>query len=290
MIEVLDHGYVKLVDYMGSDERIIESARMSTNKGFLGWKMYNHWECPLCGYVRIMDEKTPGVFCPNLVCNQRVMFIDKKKSHNGDIGLLRTLFTKGHTTPFEMCVATFEVQAPIFVFREWHRHRTQSYSEFSARYAPMPDIPLYIPDASRLQMISATNKQAQGITGNGVSNAQADNFISDMEEFQIQVTKLYQNALKNGIPKELARLFIPVSQYSKMRASANLLNWIRFLRLRMPDDAQWEIRQYANVIYHELTKLFPRTMELFKEERHYVEEKKRQDEEIRQAHNRGEII
>src|SRR5258705_7564091 len=103
--KVLDHGYVQLVEHWGSDERIIEAARMSTSKGFEGW------------------EK--------------------------DAKLLKYLWAHKHLTPFEMAGASFEVQAPIFVFREWHRHRTQSYNEMSARYAPLPDLN-YVPTVARL--------------------------------------------------------------------------------------------------------------------------------------------
>src|SRR5690606_23323400 len=102
-MKVLDHGYVRLVEAWGSDERIIEAARMSTGKGFLGWG-------------------------------------PKEDGKPGDEKLLRYLWEHKHATPFEMAGLVVEVQAPIFVFREWHRHRTQSFSELSARYVPMPDL------------------------------------------------------------------------------------------------------------------------------------------------------
>lgn len=218
-IQVLDHGYLELIEHWGSDEKVIEAARMSTGKGFQGW--------------------------------------DK------DAKLLRYLYEHNHTTPFEMAGMTIEVQAPIFVFREWHRHRTQSYNEMSARYIPLPDVS-YTPTVERLQYDGGTNKQAQG--SQSVTNAIATNFQVDLEEFYIRVEQIYQEALRNGIPKELARIVLPVGRYSRMRASANLLNWLRFLRLRMATNAQWEIRQYALHTFNIMCDLFPKTMELFKEE------------------------
>lgn len=220
-INVLDDGYVEFIEQWGSDERIIEAARMSTNKGFQGWG----------------DKDKPG---------------DEK--------LLAYLYNHKHMTPFEMGGMIIEVQAPIFVFREWHRHRTQSYNELSARYTPLPSRH-YIPTIERLQIEGGTNKQAQG--SQKVTNAIAENFRTDLEELNNQIESLYQQALRDGIPKELARLPIPVSRYSRMRASANLRNWLQFLTLRMDLNAQWEIRQYANVIATLVENCFPKTYELF---------------------------
>src|SRR3990172_2230213 len=125
MTRVLDAGYIELVEHWGSDERIIEAARMSTGKGFQGWDK---------------DEK-----------------------------LLAYLYNNKHATPFEMAGMVIEVKAPIFVFREWHRHRTQSYNEMSARYIPLPD-ENYIPSVERLMMRGGTNKQAHAV----VSEISAD--------------------------------------------------------------------------------------------------------------------
>lgn len=217
-IEVLDHGYIELVESWGSDERIIEAARMSTDKGFQDW------------------EK--------------------------DAKLLKYLYEHKHTTPFEMAGLTIEVKAPIFVFREWHRHRTQSYNEMSARYIPLPD-ENYLPSEERLLLTSDTNKQAQGIQTLNPDDISV--YLDMIQETYEYCEKQYQYGLKIGIPKELARIIIPVGRYSKMRASANLLNWIKFLYLRMAPNAQWEIRQYANNLFNIMSELFPRTMELYKE-------------------------
>ena len=219
-MNILDAGSVRLVEYWGSDEAIIRSARMSTNKGFNGW--------------------------------------DK------DAGLLRYLYTHQHMTPFEMAGAIFEVKAPIFVFREWHRHRTQSYNEMSARYIPLPD-ENYIPTKDRLYANQGTtNKQAQG--AKQLDTIDALRWLAELERFYEGSQYLYQRGLAIGVPKELARLCVHVARYSKMRASANLRNWLGFLTLRQAEDAQWDIRQYADAVGAEIAQLFPRTWELFKGE------------------------
>jgi thymidylate synthase (FAD) len=225
--KVLDHGYVTLQTSWGSDADIIESARMSTQKGFQGWGT---------------PEKP------------------------GDEKLLRYLWEHKHSTPFEMAGATFEIQAPIFVFREHHRHRTQSYSEMSARYAPLPDLN-YIPTLDRIMLNAADgNKQAGAIKGAAeLTLEEARRYQAALMFHYARCQDFYEDALASGIPKEIARVILPVGRYSRMRASANLRNWLAFLTLRMDKAAQFEIRQYANVIHDELAKLFPRTIALFDE-------------------------
>jgi thymidylate synthase (FAD) len=156
--QVLDHGYVRLVESWGSDERVIEAARMSTQGGFRGWPD---------------DEK-----------------------------LLRYLYTNGHMTPFEMAGAIIEVQAPIFVFREWHRHRTQSYNEASARYAPLPAVD-YLPKLERVMMnAGGTNKQAGTIVdAEPLDEDFAREWQEDLDGFYRMAEALYQRGLEHGIPK-----------------------------------------------------------------------------------------
>lgn len=262
MREVLDHGYVKKIETWGSDEQIIEAARMSTNKGFLGW---GGWRCAndACSLQRFATgEEVPDDhgLCPKCGADDLV------GQKAGDERLLRYLYENKHMTPFEMGGLTIEVQAPIFVFREWHRHRTQSYNEMSARYTPLPDLN-YIPTVERL-MINAgtTNKQAGTISGSDVLTEQlAREFQFQLEIRYRQDEEFYQASLKAGIPKELARLVLPVGRYSRMRASANLRNWLGFLTLRSAPGAQWEIRQFAEAVSIEVAKAFPRTYLLFAE-------------------------
>lgn len=239
---VLDHGYVELIEAWGSDERIVEAARMSTNKGFQGWGHPAFWR----------DDTTEDGGKPTL-----------HPATVGDEKLLRYLWEHKHATPFEMAGMTVEVQAPIFVFREWHRHRTQSYNELSARYTPLPDVN-YVPSIERLMTSGGTNKQAQG-TGETLSLDGAEIFRGMLKECYDNAQRAYKTALSDGVPKELARLGLPVGRYSRMRASANLRNWLGFLTLRMNPAAQWEIRQYANEMAKIIEQQFPRTYTLFLE-------------------------
>jgi thymidylate synthase (FAD) len=138
----------------------------------------------------------------------------------------------------------------------------------SARYTPLPDVN-YIPSVERLMIGSdGKNKQAGTIKGADVlTEANARSFQDGLRLIYQHQQALYETSLQNGVPKELARVHLPVGRYSRMRASANLRNWLGFLTLRMAEDAQWEIRQYANTLCNVLTTLFPRTLALFLEGR-----------------------
>lgn len=266
-IDLLDHGYIKLIESYGSDERIIEAARMSTAKGFLGWGL--RWKCTDCGCLwrksehgwRLSDEQQ----APKACCENAFDFpnMEKMREVPGDEKLLARLWEHKHATPFEMAGMVIEVKAPILVFREWHRHRTQSYNEMSARYIPLPD-ENYIPSVERLLINSKTNKQAGVIAGaDELDEVGAEWFRTQLADMYHEQEELYQTALKMGVPKELARCHLPVGRYSVMRASTNLRNWLMFLTLRMASDAQWEIRQYANAVGVLIEQLHPRTWELF---------------------------
>lgn len=263
---VLDHGYVEYIEHWGSDERIIEAARMSTNKGFQGW---GRWECNLCGHSQPHDfnvslynpDKLDYDECPK--CRKRAYDGLDIKGGPGDEKLLAYLWNNKHATPFEMAGMVIEVQAPIFVFREWHRHRTQSYNEMSARYVPLPDMN-YMPTVKRLMLNSKTNKQAGTIKdAEELTAAGAETFQAMLTAMYAEQQNVYEKALVMGVPKELARIHLPVGRYSRMRASANLRNWLAFLTLRMDEKAQWEIRQFANEVGVLIAEHFPRTWELF---------------------------
>lgn len=233
-IKVLDHGYVRFVEGWGagdeimeSEAGIIEAARMSTQGAFRGWDR---------------DER-----------------------------LLRYLYEHKHTTPFEFAGAVFEIQAPIMVFRQWHRHRTQSYNEASARYCEMPAVD-YVPnDGGLVDRIMSTGKNKQAGANVPISSYEAREatrlFLRGLETLQGQAQSVYQAGLDLGIPREIARLALTVSRYSKMRASASLRNWLGFLTLRCDPHAQWEIRQYAVAVADLLGEHFPRTMALWNEAR-----------------------
>lgn len=257
-MKILDHGYLKLIEHWGSDERIIEAARMSTNKGFLGWGS----RCVNCKQPYSPPIGLYGTNdCACEHCNNCYT------AEPGDEKLLRYLWENKHLTPFEMAGLTVEVQAPIMVFREWHRHRTQSYNEMSARYIPLPDVN-YVPTVERLLLNSKTNKQA-GTAKDAVelTEGAAGGLMEEEREFNAIAERFYQKKLKFGVPKELARTHIGVSRYSRMRASASLRNWLGFLTLRMDKAAQWEIREYANAVGDIIAEKFPRSWSLFAEVR-----------------------
>ncbi len=284
-VELLDHGYIELVESWGSDERIIEAARMSTGKGFQGWGVEE--TCAKCGGSGTNEpENGPGSLCK--VCVGRRVAINKP----GDEKLLRYLYENSHVTPFEMAGMTIEVKAPIFVFREWHRPEEgleeahlQSfqipilavgdhgqlppvgvgYNEMSARYTPLPD-ENYVPTVERVLLNSKTNKQAGTIKEAAELTASAAfDLLMEEEALHKRLEDFYQRKLKAGFPKELARTHLPVSRYSRMRATGNLRGWLAFLTLRMAPSAQWEIRQYANAVGQLVAKVFPHTWELFAE-------------------------
>lgn len=258
-IDLLDHGYLGLIETWGSDERIIEAARMSTGKGFLGWGPMCPNATPHSDHLHDLRQKAgdPAVTC--ILCG-----VVKPKP--GDEKLLAYLWENKHATPFEMAGMVIEVQAPIFVFREWHRHRTQSYNELSARYAPLPDLN-YVPTIERLMVNSKTNKQAGTAAGADVLSKDGAAVFQRLLRDQYGKSEgLYQYGLDSGVPKELARLIVPVGRYSRMRAAANLRNWLAFLTLRMASAAQWEIRQYANAVGDLIAQAFPKTWTLFTKE------------------------
>lgn len=246
--EVLDHGYVLHIESWGSDERIIEAARMSTDKGFQGWGPFHTPEC-----YKKMTSTLPDT---RLECSCNF-------DNPGDEKLLKYLYEHKHMTPFEMGGLIIEVQAPIFVFREWHRHRTQSYNELSARYTELPDL-FYVPDIKRIQFgkQAVKNKQSSD-ESQEFTYGQVQAIRGLISSRQTQARDAYESLLTMGVAREIARVVIPVSQYSRMRASANLRNWLAFLTLRMDKAAQWEIRQYAIVVGDLIKREFPRTWELF---------------------------
>lgn len=276
--QILDHGYLMYIEHWGSDTRIVESARMSTGKGFLGWEPAT---CPDCNgrktIARIAEKKHPNtkriwneigrfIFDPPLYTETTIVdcpSCNGKGTIPGDIKLLKYLRENKHTTPFEMGGLVIEVLAPIMVFREWHRHRTQSYNEMSARYTPLPDTN-YIPDVPRCLMVQGRNRQAGTLAGSDeLTHTSVLEWLEELASCYDRCEEVYQSGLKRGIPKELARLSVPVGRYSKMRASANLKNWLDFLTLRMDYHAQWEIRQFANCVGEIIRQVFPKTYGLF---------------------------
>lgn len=241
-IKVLDHGYVRLVECWGHGDAGQEQT--------LNPLVYQKADYE-CGIIEAARQSTQGSF----------------RGWEQDQKLLAFLHNNKHATPFEFSGMVIEVQAPIFVFREWHRHRTQSYNEMSARYAPLPDTN-YIPSVERLLINSNKNKQAGVIKGaDELDEAGARRFQEALRLQYDHDEALYQSSLQSGVPKELARLCLPIGRYSKMRASTCLRNWLSFCILRSSPEAQWEIRQYSQAVEQILQQTFPKTYELFNKKR-----------------------
>jgi thymidylate synthase (FAD) len=204
-VDVLDHGFVRLVDSMGGDLSVVRAARVSYDAA---WRAGE-------------DE-------------------------GSDQRLLNYLWKHAHTSPFEAVSLTFEVKAPIFVFRQWHRHRTWSYNELSARYRELPE-EFYLPEPSVIGVQSTSNKQMRTISGGEVA-AQRRMEIEIVRDQCRSAFATYKTLLEKGWPRELARSVLPVSTYSHMFATVNLLNLLRFLTLRCHEHAQYEIRVYAEAM------------------------------------------
>lgn len=194
------------------------------------------------GYVTLTgflgDDKT-------IASKARVKW-EEPAFYDKDAKLVRYMLDNGHTSPFEHIQFNFEVKAPIFVFRQWHRHRTWSYNEISARYSILPE-DFYIPTLEMIGQQSKTNKQVRDLRLEYDEKflAQRKAELQRYTEACNQACILYNELLDTGWPRELARMVLPVSMFSKMVASVNLWNLIHFLRLRLHQHAQIEIQEYA---------------------------------------------
>lgn len=212
------------------------------------------------GLVRLVDSMGSDL---SIARNARVSYDAAWRAGEdtgSDARLIRYLYRNGHNTPFESVAATFEVKAPIFVFRQWHRHRTQSYNEISARYKELPE-EFYIPDIKQITTQSKDNKQMRTDEVNEyAAQIRAAMFAENQQSF-----RTYHELLEHGCPRELARSVLPLGTYSHMFATANLHNWFRFLAERLHPHAQYEIRVYAEAILKELEGIAPVAVAAFKE-------------------------
>lgn len=215
-IDVLNHGYVRLVEHVGNDLSIVRSARVSYNADW--------------------------------------------RPHGDDVKLINYLVKNHHTSPFESVVFTFEVSAPIFVFRQWHRHRTWSFNEISARYAELPEV-FYIPEVSQITTQSKDNKQMR----TGDIHPQAEH-LQDMISTQCKNAFWnYHVMIRLGCPRELARGVLPVNTFSRMFATVDLHNLFHFLKLRLHEHAQFEIRVYAQAMLELIEPIVPAAVAAWRE-------------------------
>lgn len=217
-INVLDHGFVRLVDHMGDDLSIVRNARVSYDA---------EWRAG--------------------------------ENEGSDVRLINYLYKNRHTTPFEAVTFTFDVKAPIFVFRQWHRHRTQSFNELSARYRELPE-EFYVPELDQITTQSADNKQMR----TDEQNDQAHNIQREMKAACKIAFGSYKAMLDAGCPRELARSVLPVATYSHMFATVNLHNLFHFLNLRLHEHAQYEIRVYAEAILELIEPIVPVAVKAFR--------------------------
>ena len=226
-VPVLDHGFVRVVDYMGDDTSVVQAARVSYGKG------------------------------------------TKKISTDG--GLIKYLMRHRHSTPFEMCEIKYHVKLPIFVARQWIRHRTANVNEYSARYSIL-DKEFYLPSKENLAAQSTSNRQGRGDTING---KQADDILGILKQDAERTYKNYEFMLNEkfdgskiddntqGLARELARMNLTLNTFTQWYWKTDLLNLLNFLSLRADSHAQYEIRAYADVMINSLKKWVPTTFEAF---------------------------
>jgi thymidylate synthase (FAD) len=209
------------------------------------------------GYVRLLDvmgdDSSPD-------SDARISTGVAARSEAQQTTLVRFLLRHKHTTPFEGSVIKFEVRAPIMVIREWFRHRMFSYNEESGRYKQLDPL-YYTPAVERVSFQAKNNHQ-----GSGEQHPDAMEFVAQWREEQQEFEEGYDALIQtHNVARELARLNMPVSHYSTFVVTGNLLNWFRFLQLRMEATAQYEIRVYANAIFELAKQYFPTSFEAFQD-------------------------
>ena len=217
-----------------------------------GYKVLDH------GLVALVDCMGSDL---SVVRNARVSYNAEWRSgedEGKDAKLIHYLVKNGHTSPFEAVKFTFEVKAPIFVLRQWHRHRTWSYNEVSARYTELPE-EFYVPHPQVITTQSADNKQMR----TAVQHPDASSFERVIRENNAAQFTVYKYLLEKGCPRELARSVLPLGTYSHMFATVDLHNLMHFLRLRLHEHAQYEIRVYANAILAIISAVCPVSVHAF---------------------------
>ena len=226
-LPVLDHGFIRVVDYMGDDTSIVQAARVSYGKG--------------------------------------------TKKVSTDSGLIKYLMRHWHSTPFEMCEIKYHVKLPIFIARQWIRHRTANVNEYSARYSIL-DKEFYLPEPNHLAAQSQNNRQGRGDVLKGEQAKKVlDLLKSDAEKtyenYEMMLNEKYDGSVidenKVGLARELARMNLTLNTYTQWYWKTDLLNLMNFLRLRADDHAQYEIRAYADVMLDTVKKWVPITYEAF---------------------------
>ena len=210
------------------------------------------------GLVRLIDHMGDDL---SIVRNARVSYDAAWRAgedEGSDTRLLRYLYNNKHNTPFEAVTLTFEVKAPIFVLRQWHRHRTQSYNELSARYRELPDT-WYVPELNQITTQHTDNKQMR----TDIVNPSSPMIQLLIDENNAAAYDVYKELIDLGCPREIARSVLPMGMYSHMFCTMNLHNCFGFLRERLHDHAQYEIRVYAQAILKLLAGVAPISQQIF---------------------------
>jgi len=227
LIPVLDHGFIRVIDYMGDDGSIVQAARVSYGKG--------------------------------------------TKKVSTDEGLIRYLMRHRHSTPFEMCEIKYHIKLPIFIARQWIRHRTANVNEYSARYSIL-DKEFYVPAKEQLATQSESNRQGRG---NVLGDSQANEVLKILKDdatrtysnYEIMLNERFDGTVidekKDGLARELARMNLTLNTYTQWYWKTDLLNLLNFLFLRSDDHAQYEIRVYADKMLETAKKWVPITYEAF---------------------------
>jgi thymidylate synthase (FAD) len=229
-LPVLDHGFVRVIDYMGDDAAVVQAARVSYGAG--------------------------------------------TKQVREDEGLIRYLLRHRHTTPFEMCEIKFHVKLPIFIARQWIRHRTANVNEYSARYSLL-DREFYVPAPEHLAAQSTANRQGRGDVLEGAEAARALRWLQDdaAQAFDHYEGMLNEEGIsgydpaRQGLARELARMNLPLSTYTQWYWKCDLHNLLHFLSLRADSHAQYEIRAYAEVMLGIVEKWVPAVYRAFSDYR-----------------------
>ncbi len=226
-IPILDHGFIRVVDYMGDDTSIVQAARVSYGKG--------------------------------------------TKKVSTDVGLIKYLMRHWHSTPFEMCEIKYHVKLPIFIARQWIRHRTANVNEYSARYSIL-DKEFYLPAPENLAAQSQINRQGRGEILEGEQAKKVLELLkSDAEQtysnYEMMLNERYDGSVIDdkevGLARELARMNLTLNTYTQWYWKTDLLNLMNFLRLRADHHAQFEIRAYADAMLDTVKRWVPITYEAF---------------------------
>lgn len=210
------------------------------------------------GFVRLVDSMGDD---SAIVQAARVSYGKGTKTVSEDRGLIRYLMKNRHTSPFEMCEFKFHCKMPLFTARQWIRHRTASVNEVSGRYSELPE-EFYVPKSEHLQRQSKNNKQGRGET---FEENEANHIISNMTAMARDEFKHYHWMLDQDVAKEIARINLPLSTYTEWYWKIDLHNLFHFLKLRLDQHAQYEIRVYANAMYELIKQIVPISCEAFED-------------------------